>query len=237
MSQPSTVVIGSTGLVGSHILSTLLSKSHPVTTISRRSPKSTGPTLTPIIESNTDLWASSLSSLTPPPKTVISALGTTRTAAGGTANQWKIDHDLNVALARAAKESGAKTFAFVSSGGTRGLFSNYAPYSKMKIGVEDTIKELGFDNAVILRPGLILGEREQSRMGEGQAQTAVRVIGRWLGLGVQDRFAQEGEVIARAAVKAIEMIDQGKAKEKYWVLEQNDIVRLGREEWEKEGGK
>ncbi|KAK4174592.1 putative mitochondrial protein fmp-52 precursor [Triangularia setosa] len=237
MSQPSTVVIGSTGLVGSHILATLLSQNLPVTTISRRQPKAAGPTLTPIIESNTDLWTSSLSSLSPPPKTVISALGTTRTAAGGIANQWKIDHDLNVALARAAKESGVKTFVFVSSGGTRGLFSNYVSYSKMKIGVEDTIKELGFDNAVILRPGLILGEREQSRLGEGQAQTAARAIGRWFGLGVVDKFAQEGEVIARAAVKAVEMIGKGEAKERYWILEQSDIVKLGREGWKNGEGK
>ncbi|VBB79967.1 Putative mitochondrial protein fmp-52 precursor [Podospora comata] len=234
MSQQPTLLIGSTGLVGSHILSTLLSSSVPVTTISRRPPKSPGPTLTPIIESNTDLWTSSLSSLAPPPKTVISALGTTRTAAGGIANQWKIDHDLNVALARAAKESGTKTFVFVSSGGTRGLFSNYVPYSKMKIGVEDTIKELGFEHAVILRPGLILGEREQARLGEGQAQGVVKAIGRWFGRGVVDRFAQEGEVIARAAVKAVEMIEGGRAPSKYWILEQNDIVRLGREEWKGE---
>ncbi|KAK4195406.1 hypothetical protein QBC40DRAFT_343479 [Triangularia verruculosa] len=237
MAQPSTAVIGSTGLVGSYILSTLLSQNLPVTTISRRAPKATGPTLNPIIEPNTDLWATSLTSLSPPPKTVFSALGTTRAAAGGIANQWKIDHDLNVALARAAKESGVKTFVFVSSGGTRGLFSNWAPYSKMKIGVEDTIKELGFDNAVVLRPGFILGEREERRFsGEEQARGAARAVGRWFGLGLQDRFAQEGEVIARAAVKAVEMIDKGEAKERFWVLEQGDIVRLGREEWKKEEG-
>lgn len=34
------------------------------------------------------------------------------------------------------------------------------PYSKMKIGVEDAIKALDFEQAIILRPGMILGERE-----------------------------------------------------------------------------
>lgn len=40
------------------------------------------------------------------------------------------------------------------------MLYKYVPYSKMKIGVEDAIKSLGFENAVVLRPGMILGERE-----------------------------------------------------------------------------
>lgn len=58
------------------------------------------------------------------------------------------------------KDFGIKIFVFVFSGGMRGLFSNYVLYSKMKIGVEDMIKELGFEYVVIFRLGLILGERE-----------------------------------------------------------------------------
>lgn len=50
-----------------------------------------------------------------------------------------------------------KTYVFVSGGGTRGFLSRRVPYSKMKIGVEDTIRDLGFEHAVILRPGLITG--------------------------------------------------------------------------------
>lgn len=30
----------------------------------------------------------------------------------------------------------------------------------MKIGVEDAIKEMDFEHAIILRPGMIIGERE-----------------------------------------------------------------------------
>ena len=52
------------------------------------------------------------------------------------------------------------TYVFISSAGTRGLLSGYVPYSKMKVGVEEAIRGLGFEQAVILRPGMILGERE-----------------------------------------------------------------------------
>lgn len=55
---------------------------------------------------------------------------------------------------------GVKTYVFISSAGTRGLLSGYVAYSKMKVGVEDAIKELDFEQAIILRPGMIIGERE-----------------------------------------------------------------------------
>lgn len=43
--------------------------------------------------------------------------------------------------------------------------------------------------------------------------------------------AQDQTVIGRAAVAAVRMVEEGKAPEKFWVLEQSDIVRLGRDEW------
>ncbi|EQL04010.1 NAD(P)-binding domain protein [Ophiocordyceps sinensis CO18] len=153
-----------------------------------------------------------------------------RAQAGSIQNQWKIDHDLNVELARAAKQAGVGTFVFVSSGGTRGLVSSMAPYSKMKNGVEDVVRDLGFDQAVILKPGVILGQREQGRLVEGIAQTVARGLGK-LGAGVQDMIGQDADVIARAAVRAAQLAAQGKAPSKYWVVEASEIVRLGRTEW------
>ncbi|KAM4062965.1 NAD(P)H-binding domain-containing protein [Hirsutella rhossiliensis] len=237
MSSPA-AVIGSTGLVGSHILSTLLASAEayqPVYTITRRAPKAAAAAdqqqqLQTIVDADTSKWAAALSGLAPVPAAVFSALGTTRAAAGSIQNQWKIDHDLNVELARAAKEAGVATFVFVSSGGTRGMLSGMAPYSKMKNGVEDVVRDLGFDHAVILKPGVILGQREQSRFAEGLAQTVARGLGR-LGAGVQDMVGQDADVIARAAVRAAQLAAQGKAPAKYWVVEASDIVRLGRTEW------
>ncbi|TLS22587.1 uncharacterized protein PpBr36_06109 [Pyricularia pennisetigena] len=231
--SPVAAVFGCTGLVGSNILSTLLaakSTAGTVHTVSRRQPKAEGPKLRATIEPSTEQWAAKLAALQPPPTTVYSAVGTTRAAAGGLENQRKIDHDLNVEIAKAAKKAGAKTFVFISSAGTRGMLAARAPYSQMKIGVEDTIKELDFDHAVIVRPGLIMGQREESRTAEGLLQGFFNGLGK-LSTAAKDFMAQDADVIARAAVAAAVQAEQGKAPSKYWILEQADIIRLGRTEW------
>lgn len=228
MAAPITI-FGSTGLTGSHVLKTMLATDHPVTTISRRSPAAASPTLNALVEPETSKWAAALSALSPTPAAVISAVGTTRAAAGGLAEQWKIDHDLNVELARAAKEAGVKTFVFVSSAGTRGAVASSAPYSKMKNGVEDAIKDLGFESAVILKPGTIMGPREKARTVEGLWQGIVNGIGR-VAPGVKDALGQSAESIGAATAKAAQMAVEGKAPSKYWVIEAPEILKLGRDE-------
>ena len=42
---------------------------------------------------------------------------------------------------------------------------------------------------------------------------------------------QDQRIIGRAAVAAARMAEEGKAPSKYWVVEQADIVKFGRDEW------
>jgi len=225
-------LFGCTGLVGAKMLTALLASDSYATvhTISRRVPKESSAKLQATVEADNEQWVPKLKALSPFPTAVFSGLGTSRAAAGGVKEQWKIDHDLNVAIAEAAKEAGAGTFVFISSAGTRGMLSSSAPYSKMKIGVEDTIKDLGFDHAIILRPGLILGDREVEHTGGPLMNGIVRGLG-MVSKGLTDALGQESEVIARAAVHAAQIAAKGEAPSKYWVLEQKDIIRLGRDEW------
>jgi uncharacterized protein YbjT (DUF2867 family) len=111
------------------------------------------------------------------------------------------------------------------------MLSSMVPYSKMKIGVEDTIKSLEFEQAIILRPGLILGDREVPKTAG--LNRVVYALGH-IRQGFQDSIGQEAEVIGRAAANATLLAKDGKAPSKFWVLEQADIVRLGRDEWKTE---
>jgi uncharacterized protein YbjT (DUF2867 family) len=227
-------VFGSTGFVGAEILAGLLQADaySSVETVSRRQPAGQGnPKLHATLESETTKWPSQLSAFQPAPDIVYSAVGTTRAAAGGIANQWKIDHDLNVELAQAAKKAGTKTFVFISSAGTRSALSSRVPYSQMKNGVEDAIQECGFEQAIILKPGLIMGPREEEKFGGPLMNAAVRFVGRF-GQGLQDSLGQDRREIGRAAVEAARLARDGKAPAKFWVLDGKDIVRLGRLESE-----
>ncbi|EAW23758.1 uncharacterized protein NFIA_033240 [Aspergillus fischeri NRRL 181] len=229
MTMTTAAVFGCTGAVGSQILATLLAiDTFPsVKTISRRLPNVQSPKLEAIEEGDSSKWGGMISSFSPKPSVVFNAVGTTRAAAGGLQNQWKIDHDLCIENARAAKEAGVKTYVFISGAGIRGFVARYLPFSKMKIGVEDAIKDLDFEHAIILRPGMIIGrENPKSALLEN-------IVGglNKLGQGIQDSLGQDQTVIARAAVAAARMADEGKAPSKYWVVEMADIVRLGRDEW------
>lgn len=226
----STAVVGSTGLVGSHILSTLLSlpSISSVYAFARREPSSKDAKLQSIISKESSEWPSKLSSITPPPSIFFSGLGTTRGAAGGVANQRKIDYDLNFALAKAAKDSGVKVYVLISTTGANA--SSSMAYPKMKGELEESVKELGFEHTVILRPGLIVGSREESRPAEFVVRKIAGFAG-MLGNGFKDGWAQDAEVIARAAVASGLQALEGKVEDKVWMVGQSDIVRLGRTEW------
>ncbi len=157
-------VFGCTGAVGSQILATLLAKDafSSVKTVSRRLPSAQSPKLQALEEGDISKWGGMISSLSPKPSVVFNAVGTTKAEAGGIQGQWEIDHDLCIENAKAAKKAGVKTYVFISSAGTRGFLSVYVPFSKMKVGVEDAIKELDFEHAIILRPGMVLG-REKAK--------------------------------------------------------------------------
>ncbi|KAM3082536.1 Protein fmp52, mitochondrial [Clarireedia jacksonii] len=239
----STATVGSTGLVGSHILSTLLTLPtiSSIHALSRRDPKlsTPSPKLHPLTSPDTSTWSTQLSSLTPPPSIFFSSLGTTRGQAGSFAAQRTIDYDLNLTLARAALDSQVPIYVLISTGGANS--SSMFPYMKMKGELEDAVKALPFKHVVILRPGLIVGDREDFRPPEWVFRKLATVSG-WVSNALKDGWAQDAEVIGRAAVaaglKALEDVEGGKGKiPQVWVVEQADIVRMGRTEWKEGEGK
>ncbi|KAL2069665.1 hypothetical protein VTL71DRAFT_14344 [Oculimacula yallundae] len=223
-------LVGSTGLVGSYILSTLLStpKISTIYTIARRQPTTTNEKLKPIVNAETSHWAPSVTNITPPPTLFFSALGTTKAAAGSIEAQRKIDYDLNLEVAKAAKASGVKVYVLISTANanTKSMF----PYTKMKGELEESIKELGFEKTVILRPGLLVGAREESRPAEAVLRGIANVMGSVAHV-LKDTWAQDAEVVGRAAVAAGLQALEGD-KPKVWEVGQSEVVRLGRTEWD-----
>ncbi|KAJ5133859.1 uncharacterized protein N7443_004519 [Penicillium atrosanguineum] len=228
-------LIGSTGMVGSHILTSLLSNDgvHRIDTISRRTPQAATAApqtkLTTFVSDDTSKWGAQLSALTPTPEIFMSAFATTRANAGGFENQHKIEHGLNVELARAARDAGTKVYVLISSQGANK--TSNIPYSRMKGEIEEDVKALGFERTVILRPGLISGTREESR----PLEAGIRYIAGWAGKlhsSLKDGWAQEADVIGKAAVNAGLKALRGDipdGSEKVWTIEGKSIIALANE--------
>ena len=141
---------------------------------------------------------------------------------------------MNIELAKAAKEAGSKVYVLISVAGA--TTSSSFQYTRMKAEIEEHIKELDFERTVIIRPGMITGHREESR----PAEAALRYVAGFMGKvhsALKDSWAQDGEVIAKASVKAGLLALEGKApagSEKVWVLGMSDIIKYGRTEWKEE---
>lgn len=225
----SVALVGSTGLIGGHILSALAN--NPAVSVlhaySRRELPIASSKLQPLTSADASTWPSLYPQNT---SLFISALGTTRAAAGGFDNQRKIDYDLNLDLAKAAKKAGATTYVLISSGGANS--KSFFGYTKMKGELEDAVKDLGFEHTVILRPGLIVGDREDSRPPEYTLRKIAGFAGMF-GKIFKDSWAQDADVIANAAVASALQCIEGKVTDKVWELGQGDILRLGRDEWRK----
>lgn len=124
------------------------------------------------------------------------------------------------------------------------------PYSRMKGELEDAVKALalgpdspdeprqpGLNHVIILRPGLIVGTRSDSRPPEFVMRKVAGLAG-WINPALKDCWAQDAEVIGRAAVnaglRALEGKDGENVVPRVWELGMADIVRLGRTEWKGE---
>lgn len=166
--------------------------------------------------------------MSPPPSVFLSALGTTKAAAGSFEAQRKIDYDLNLSLAKAAKESGVQVYVLISSDASS--TKSLVPYSRMKAELEEAVKAIGFSYSVILKPGLLLGTRQDSRPAEAMARKIAAGLGS-ISKSLTDFWAQDVDVVGRAAVAAGLQCAEGKREEGVWVLSQSEIVRLGRTEW------
>lgn len=159
----SALLIGSTGLVGSHLLHLLLhSEEYSTISIFVRKPiQLVHPKLTVhIVDFDfLDIYKSLIVA-----NDIFCCLGTTIKSAGSQNAFLKVDFEYPSVIARFAKENGADTFSLISSIAANKNSSLF--YNKVKGKVEYSISEIGFEKVLIYRPSLLLGVRKEFRIGE-----------------------------------------------------------------------
>lgn len=158
-------LIGATGLIGNYLLEELLNDSYfdSVRILIRRPLDVSHPKLEKkIVDFNDNdslLVALSNSDV------VFCSLGTTMKKIKGNKDAYrKIDFDIQVNMARFCKMTGCEKFILVSSVGANSKSSNF--YLKLKGETEDAVKEVGLKSIHIMQPSILLGKRNESRLGE-----------------------------------------------------------------------
>jgi uncharacterized protein YbjT (DUF2867 family) len=92
------------------------------------------------------------------------SMGTTHKQAGSNEKFRRIDHDYPLLIAKRAIGQGATHCSLVSSTGTQR--DSPFHYVQVKWDLEQALKKLAFSRLVIARPGLLLGDRPEMRLGE-----------------------------------------------------------------------
>lgn len=166
----SALLAGATGLVGGAILQGLLADASvtAVHVLARRAPA--------VSHSKLHVHVVDFAALPALPEVdeVYLALGTTIKVAGSQAAFRAIDHDANLAVARAALASGAKRLGVVSAMGADTRSSIF--YSRVKGELEHDLEALAYEGLVIARPSMLAGDRGALGQPErGGEQLALRV--------------------------------------------------------------
>ena len=195
MTVTTSIIAGSTGLIGGNVIKVLSNKKQSAIALTRRSIPNLPPNITEmIIDFDTFEKNGSLPSC----NNVFICLGTTIKTAGSKENFRKVDIDYCLSIARKAKESGAETLSLISSIGANSSSKNF--YLRTKGELEESIQSLGFSTVNIFRPSFLVGERSEKRLAEKIAINLAKIMDFFL-IGTASKYRSvKAESLAKTMV-------------------------------------
>lgn len=157
------IVAGASGLIGKELVQKLISSDQYrlIYIISRKKSELVHEKIRELV---IDFETISQLRFDEPIDDVFCTLGTTMKQAGSRDNFKKVDYEYVVALANLGKQVGASKFLVISAMGANIKSSVF--YNQIKGLTEEALKKIGFNQLMILRPSLLLGERTEMRMAE-----------------------------------------------------------------------
>jgi uncharacterized protein YbjT (DUF2867 family) len=215
------MLAGATGLVGSRVMQ--LAIDHPwlhLIALSRReAPMPRGVRMEMLVADPAG-WPEAVAAIAP--EAVICALGTTIRKAGSEEAFRAVDHDLVLALAKAAKTAEVKNFVLVSSAGADA--HGKAFYLRVKGEVETAVTKLRLRRLDILRPGLLKGmRRNDGRPLELLGKLASPLTDALLHGDSRRYRSIDAKLVAAAAVQCAREKPQGR-----WLHDNDSIRRYAR---------
>ena len=164
------MLVGATGLIGSHLLGQLLrSERYDCVIVVAR--QAMPDTCREYARSGRLVWQSFSDDLSRNVDDFFCALGTTQKVSGKAGLEW-VDHDLVVQSATRAVGAGASLVSVVSAHGASSdsLFF----YSRVKGNMEQDVQALKASSTHFWQPSVLLGNRGEFRLGEALAGLLLR---------------------------------------------------------------
>ena len=162
MLRTKSLVVGSTGLIGSSIITQLLEKEESVIALVRTDEASSNSFLDfyKVIFDDLKFPNDFFSDI----KDLFICLGTTIKKAGSEDAFQKVDVTYCKEIAKEAQQGGVTNLSIVTSVSSDSNSKNF--YLKSKGLIERQILELDFESISIYRPGLLIGPRDEFRISE-----------------------------------------------------------------------
>ena len=208
-------IAGSTGLVGSHLLKNLSNLYPKVISLTREEVNYSNPNIQNVIVNFDDL---NINSVLKEVDHLYIALGTTRKKAGSAENFKKVDYHYCLNLAKNACNCGVKSISIISSVGSDP--NSFFLYPKTKGLIEKHISEISLNHLSIVRPGIILGKRNESRVGEKIGKILFSLIDKLL-FGSYSKYKSiSADNISKAMIDQITDSSPGVN-----ILEYNELIK------------
>lgn len=158
-------IIGSTGLIGGHLLELLL-KDETFSTVRiliRRPVEIAHSKLEKKLVDFTDLESFRLA--LEGTDVIFCTIGTTmKKMKGDKAAYRKVDYDIAVNAAKLGKACGCEKYVLVSAVGADSKSRNF--YLQLKGEIEEAVEASGIEAVYVLRPSLLIGNRKEFRLSE-----------------------------------------------------------------------
>lgn len=213
----SALIVGASGLVGSHCLNTLLEDDYynKVVSLGRRT--------LPIDHEKLEQHVVDFEKLNAHATLfqvdhIFCCLGTTIKKAGTKANFRKVDYHYPVAVAKLGLEHGAQCFSIITALGANS--ESWIFYNKVKGDVEKTIKQLDYPSVHIFQPSLLMGDRKETRIGEQIGAGFFRVMNPFFAGPLGKYKAIEAHVVGRT------MVICAKQEKTGFHIYESDIIQL-----------
>lgn len=198
-------LVGATGLVGNTLIEHAVSRSDiRIVGVARREVALPYGARMEMLLADPSGWPDAIAAANA--QVMVCALGTTMANVGKDQEAFRaVDHELVVACAQAARAAGIEHFILVSSIGADPLAKSFC--LRVKGGVEEVLGRLRFRRLDILRPGLIRGQRTESRPLERLAMWLSPVIDLFL----HGKYRKYRSIRAETLADAIFALAQQKA--------------------------